>query len=106
MTPSEAVEEIKRKKERIINEAVRDIFSELVKVSPVDTGTFRSTWDLQKTSNGWRISNNMEYASILWDGRRFAAGKTLGSIQWPDGGAPILAKYNERIENEFKRIKV
>lgn len=106
MTPTEAVAEISRRKNRIIDEVVRDMYSELIKVAPVDTGSFRSAWSIDKITNGWRISNNMEYASILWDGRRFVAGKSVGSLQWQEGGSPLLARYNNRIEKEFKDIKV
>lgn len=106
MTPSEAVQAIVKAKERILAKNVADLFAELLKKSPVDTGAFRGAWRLEKTSKGWTIYNGMEYASILWDGRRLIGQQWFGSEQWPEGGEALLLWYNNKIEDEFKRIKV
>ena len=82
-----------------------DLMSELVSVTPVDTGQLKGAWDLQKTSEGWRISNNMQYASILFDGRRIVSGKEYGSKQLPQGIQPVLEKYNIIMQRELNKIK-
>lgn len=107
MTPSEAVEFIRREQKRIVAENVALFFSDLLKRSPVDTGAFRSAWTLQKKSDtSWTIFNGMQYASILWDGRRLVGSQWFGSEQWPEGGESLLLWYNKKIENDFKKVVV
>ena len=106
MTPSEAVEEIRKQQTKILSREVTNLYSELQTKSPVDTGTFKGAWQLEKVVGGWKITNGVQYATILADGRRFVLGKWVGSEQFPEGIAPILAKYNIIIANEFKKIKV
>ena len=99
MTPSEELNSLISKKDRLIAEKVSNFYSDLVKASPVDTGTFRASWDLQKSNYKWTISNNAEYASILFGGRRLAGNKMIGSEQWQEGGEPML----QRFENDLQR---
>ena len=47
----------------------------------------------------------MNYASILFDGRRIVSGKAHGSLQLPAGIDPVIAKYNIIMQSELNKIK-
>lgn len=96
--------EILEKKQKAIDKEVINFFHDLLKVSPVDTGAFRSAWKIDKISENWKISNNMEYASILWLGRRWTGDRWIGSEQWKDGGEPMLQELNNKIQDELNKI--
>jgi len=107
MLPSEELKLLKDKTDRIIAEQVLNLYREFIKVSPVDTGAFRSAWTFDQISdNEWIISNGMQYASILYDGRRLVAGKWFGSEQWRDGGDPMLKEFNQKLERMLKDVRV
>ena len=96
-------EEVEKDIEKI-NKEVVSFHLALVKQSPVDTGHFRKAWELTRKGRfTWTIRNSMEYASILWAGRRQGVStlgnpKMYGSEQWPDGGEPMLAKFKYELE--------
>jgi len=117
MLPSEELIIIYKKQLLTIEEEVMNLFRRFIKVSPVDTGAFRSAWEVDQVSpREWIITNNTEYATILFDGRRFVGGQWVagqlisgqyyGSDQWPDGGGPILELFNRRLQKKLDRIKV
>ena len=92
--------------EEIIASEALALKADLVVVAPVDTGTFRNAWKIDRVSRlEWRISNRMEYASILFAGRRTVDGVIRGSVQWPGGGDPMVEATNNSIERRLGRIK-
>lgn len=94
MLLNDQLDKIYREQLRITEEEVLNLFQDFIKKSPVDTGNFRSSWSLEPLSEtSWVIRNNAEYATILYDGRRFAAGQMLGSEQWPEGGDVMVEKF-------------
>lgn len=117
MTPSAAIEEIIKQKTKILATETTNMFNELERKSPVGTpestgikgyvgGSFKDAWEQKKTIDGWQISNSMEYADILADGRRFVVNKWVGSEQWREGLSPTLLKYDIIIRSKFNQIKV
>ena len=90
--------------EKILASVAADLFAELQLKTPVDTGQLRQSWALDKVSDGFEISNNLSYASIIFDGRKIVNGKAQGSTQLAEGIQPILDKYNRRLEIELRRI--
>lgn len=92
---------------RIVADETKKLFSDLVANSPVAKGTFKSAWTIAKDESfAWTIHNPMQYASILWDGRRSVEGIMRGSEQWPQGGEPMLVVTNRRLEERLNRLKM
>ena len=101
-------------KDKILAEIATDLFSELQTHSialgresgtPVDTGALRLAWELTKTKDGYTLSNNMKYASIIFAGFHIGTdGKLKGSKQLPNGIAPVLARYNKILQNKLKAL--
>jgi len=82
-----------------VNKRVVKFYSDLKSEAPVRTGAFRDDWRLVRTSKlTWTITNNMEYASLLWYGRREVNGRWYGSNQWKKGGEPMLKKFEYDME--------
>jgi hypothetical protein len=87
-----------------VNKRVVQFHRDLVKAAPVDTGEFKDSWELiPKGILSWTIKNPMDYASILWVGRRQGSSKLgnpkwYGSEQWSEGGDPMLAKFKYDLE--------
>lgn len=107
MDPSKELMELYQKQIRTVAEEVANLFARFIKSSPVDTGAFRAAWDLRQSGpTSWVISNDMEYAEILFDGRRFVAGKWLGSDQWPEGGEVMLKRFNKIVERRLNKIRI
>ena len=102
---SEELDIIVRKKNKVVSKVAQSLLSELIHVTPVDTGALKGAWYIEKTPDGWRLSNNMNYASILFDGRRIVSGKEQGSLQLPGGINPVLAKYNIIMQQELNKIR-
>ena len=102
----QAMDQLQIKINQTVNEVAVDLYNELVRVTPVDTGQLRTSWTFEKTALGYLLSNNMQYASIIFEGRRIVAGKTYGSKQLPAGLDPILMKYNIILTNKLNKIKV
>ena len=105
MTPSQELDKIVAQQKRVVAKVANDLLSELIKITPVDTGALKGAWSIKKTSDGWQLSNNMNYASILFDGRRIVSGKEYGSLQLPAGIDPVIAKYNIIMQQELKKIR-
>jgi len=107
-SPTDALSDIMKQSGRVISEESMSLFANLKMASPVKTGMFKKSWVLQKKSiDGmkWRISNPLEYASILYDGRRVVNGRAYGSEQWLFGGSPMLERTNIAINAKLKRIR-
>ena len=104
-TISQELNEIYQKQLKVVDVVVNDLFSEIVSSTPVDTGALKGAWNLKDNGdNSWTISNNMEYASIIFDGYRIVAGKAYGSKQLPAGINPVLSKYNTILKEMLKEI--
>ena len=105
-TISQELNEIYQKQLKVVDTVVNDLFSELIQITPVDTGALKGAWDLKKNdSDSWTLSNNMEYATIIFDGYRIVAGKAIGSKQLPAGKFDaVLAKYNIILKELLKAI--
>ena len=104
---AEALDKLWKLQMQILTTIVAELFDELIQNTPVDTGQLRTSWDMIKVNEThWTITNNMEYASIIFDGRRLVAGKMHGSNQLPDGIDPILAKYNQLLEERLNNIRM
>jgi len=107
MLPNEELAILYKKQLLTIEEEVMNLFRRFIKVSPVDTGAFRSAWAVDQVSaTEWIITNNTEYATILFDGRRFAADQWYGSKQWIEGGEVILKRFNRILNKRLDKIKV
>ncbi len=126
MLPSEELKIIFAKQMRITEEEVMNLFHDFIKKSPVGnpetwvytkppykrkhpkgyhSGSFRAAWDISRKSDGsWVITNDVEYATILWDGRQFVAGRWYGSKQWPHGGQIMVEKFNRTLQKRLDRI--
>ena len=106
MLPSEELNIIYKKQIQTVAEEVANLFTRFLKVAPVDTGAFRTSWSLEQTSpTSWELSNNVDYADVLFDGRRFVAGRWLGSEQWPEGGDVMLERFNRILDRKLKQIR-
>jgi len=117
MLPSQELALIYEKQLRTVSEEVINLFRRFIKVSPVATvetsgytgGSFKAAWEIkQNHDTSWTISNDMEYATILFDGRRFVVDRWFGSEQWlkKDNGQVMLEKFNRVLEKKLNKIKV
>ena len=87
---------IERQMESALRRTVLKLHSDLIRVAPVDTGSFKRAWRVKKLSMmKWRITNNMEYASFLWRGH---------SKKW-NGGDGMLEKANRNLDRKYDRIR-
>jgi hypothetical protein len=125
MTPSEELAALERKMDAIITKRVTDFFADLQEIAPVGDpslwlinqgkekitkpigyigGDFRKDWTIDREGDDWVIRNGMEYASVLWDGRRMVAGRWFGSTQWPEGGDVMLERLNHDIQKDLDAL--
>ena len=104
MTPSQELKLIVKKQRKVVDDIASDLYSELIEITPVVTGQLKSAWDLDESNSGWIISNNMTYASIIFDGR--GSRPSGGKYNLPDGITPILKKYNILLQERLNRIRV
>ena len=84
---------------------VKSLENELIDKTPTDTGQLKSAWTTQRTSEGWILTNNMQYADFILRGRRRLGNRTVGSLQLPDGVYPILQQHNNELEARLKDLK-
>jgi len=109
MTPTEALKAIEQEAEKIVTQEALGLKADLVSASPTKTGDFQSAWVIVKKSGlsglAWTIFNPMEYASVLWAGRRVVNGRAYGSEQWLLGGDPMLQQTDLAISRRMKGIK-
>jgi len=90
--------------DKIVARVVADLFAELQRKTPVDTGALRQAWEVTQKGDTWTISNNLVYASVIFDGRQIVNGKAQGSLQLIEGIVPILDKYNRVLEIELRKV--
>ncbi len=90
--------------DEVVDRVAQDLLSELITVTPVQTGALKGAWYIEESNDGWIISNNMEYASIIFDGRRIVGGREYGSKKLPAGISPILKKYDLIMQQELAKI--
>lgn len=106
MPISDALTSIMDDAEEIVASEALGLKADLETVAPVDTGAFRNAYKIEERGKmQWRISNRMEYASILFAGYRIVDGVARGSLQWVGGGDPMLEATNNSIERRLNRIK-
>ena len=105
MLPSEALAKMQQDIKIVIAEVVQGLLAELTANTPVDTAQLKGAWNISKKDDySWVLSNNMEYASIIFEGRRLVAGKYYGSLQLVDGIDPILEKWNDILQNRLDKL--
>ena len=91
--------------EFIIAEMATNLLAELIQKTPVDKGTLKASWNMEKVGDGWLLSNNMNYASFIFNGRRLVMGKQLGSLQMPDGVYPLIQKFNNELQKRLDNLR-
>ena len=62
-----------------------EVFTEVKRTTPVDTGRARSGWKKQVTDRSFEISNDVPYVPVLDKGRHMTRKGYRGSKQAPDG---------------------
>lgn len=62
-----------------------EVFTEVKKRTPVDTGRARSGWQKQVNDRGFEVSNDVPYVPILDKGRHMTSKGYRGSKQAPNG---------------------
>lgn len=93
------------KKDKILLAVAIELRSALVKATPVDTSFLKSSWQpVRKTDDGYIISNTALYADIVLTGYRIVNGKQWGSRKLSSGIAPIIAQYNEILQQKLSEI--
>jgi len=81
-----------------VHSEILNIYSEVINVTPVDTGDLRQHWEYLKLNKyRWIIVNDLDYAESINRGRRFVGEKTYGSLQLPDGWEPMITEMWEDI---------
>lgn len=109
MTPTQALAAIEKEAEKIVAQEAIGLHADLKSASPTKTGDFKANWNIVKKSGSigmaWTIFNPMEYASILWAGRRVVNGRSYGSEQWLQGGDPMLQQTDLAINRRMKAIR-
>lgn len=61
------------------------LYTEIRKTTPVDTGRARGGWRKQVRDTSFTIENAVPYIGVLDEGRSFRAGQMRGSKQAPKG---------------------
>ena len=105
-TPTQALTKIEYELLMIVNSEALKLMSDLVDTSPVDTGHFKSSWSIARNGKwSWSIRNRASYANVLSIGRVFDGGQMRGSLQMPNGIAPLLQKTSKNIEARSKKVR-
>jgi len=87
-----------------------DMYSAVVKASPVDEGELKASWELPKKIklNVWRVGNFAPHSIVIDGGRRLIPYKNGmkmgGSEQLPDGYSPVIKRVEKHIQKELDRI--
>ena len=114
-------EEIKQARDKIVKKYALKLYNELVRATPVGNpsiwanpnnkpkgyigGSLKRDWEIEKVSNGYLLTNNMEYASIRLSPLIEVDGKAIkGSKQFPAGIDGIIQKYDNLIQRELQSI--
>ena len=68
-----------------VKRLANDLFTEVKKTTPVDTGRARSGWKKTVNDRGFVLTNNVPYVPILDKGRHMTNKGYRGSKQAPNG---------------------
>jgi uracil phosphoribosyltransferase len=68
-----------------VKRLANDLFTEVVKTTPVKTGAARGGWTKKVTDRDFELSNNVPYVPVLDKGRHMTARGMRGSKQAPNG---------------------
>lgn len=100
-------------REKRLDNAVKasalNLYGDLVKASPVDTGELRAGWQLPKQTGKrkWVIRNIAPHAYVIDGGRReipFRDGvKMVGSEQLPTGFRPVIEVTEKALQRKFNK---
>jgi hypothetical protein len=83
--------------QNIVQQLADDIYAEVRKTTPVDTGTARSGWQKKTLKTRFVIDNNVPYIGVLDEGRHMTPKGMRGSKQAPKGIiGPSLEKIKGR----------
>lgn len=99
-----------KKRDRLVKSASLNLFNNLVKVSPSDTGELRKSWQLPERMGtlSWRITNIAPHAIIIDGGRREVVVngkmKEIGSKQLEDGFKPTVDETKKKLQKEFNKL--
>lgn len=104
MTASEELKAMIKKRDKVVAEMATNLLAELTSRTPVDTGILKASWELTKVGDGWLLSNNMDYASYIFNGIRVIESKQVGSKQLPDGVFPILQLFNRELQRRLDAL--
>jgi len=89
--------------ETAFKETIQSLQNEIVGESPVDTGRFKTSWeilDFDVKTFTFQMENNIPYALELWYGGNSKKG-------WGEfGGRPILDKHDDMLQDKFKNIRI
>ena len=122
MSLMDELDDIVNKKRNIVKKHVINFAADLKANAAVGTqettgikgyrgGAFKAHWSVPDLKGYvWSFGNSMEYASVLWAGRRFFRGRWWGSeqikgpIDWSKGGDVYLEQMNKDMQAELNRI--
>ena len=71
---------VERNLTKNIDEEMQSLYRDMVEATPVDTGKMKASWKL----DNWTISNDVPYASYIWNG---------SSSQLPNGYNSIISAH-------------
>jgi hypothetical protein len=74
-----------------------DIWANVQIEAPKDTGRLAGSWDVRE-SNGWVIFTNVEYASIVHDGRGEVVPVAARALHFFIQGAEVFAMYSSPVD--------
>jgi hypothetical protein len=91
------VQNVKKNYDQVFNDSVSTLYTSIVQMSPVDTGRFKSSWNLTINSKEAIISNPVPYGEYLEFGH---------SQQAPNGMVRInCQKWDEIVSNQLLKYK-
>lgn len=103
------INEILKKRDKVIKEHVVGFYGILKDESPVDTGELKLSWNMPKRiPKGWRTTNHAPHAVIIDGGRRkvrtkLGNMKEIGSVDLPDGYAPLIEDSDKELNEKLKK---
>ncbi len=105
-TPTQALTKIEKELMDIVRSEALGLNADLISASPVDTGHFKASWSISRSGKwSWSIRNRASYADVLSIGRVFDGGQMRGSLQMPNGIAPLLQRTSKNIEARSKKVR-
>lgn len=122
------LKEIENKRKRVIKQVATELFSELIRITPVGNpalwkinegrsennfikpqgysgGTLKQSWELIPQPNGdYKIFNPQLYASVRLSPYVNEGGVQLGSKQNPTGITPTLERFDRILQQKLNQI--